>query len=58
MSRTHRGVGTSREGDDDLPPPPHPMPAEMMAQLLETQRSMREVLRGLAQNAGHGWDQP
>ena len=62
MTRTRRGAG----GDDasgsgscgnnteDLPPPPHPTPADMMAQLMETQRSMGEVLRGLAQNAGHG----
>ena len=55
MTRTRGGAGTSRDGDDDLPPPPHPTPAEMMAQLLETQRSMGEVLRWLAENAGHGW---
>ena len=41
-------------GNEDLPPPPHPTPAEMMAQLMETQHSMGEVLRGLAQNADHG----
>ena len=34
-------------GNEDLPPPPHPTPTEMMAQLMETQRSMGEVLRGL-----------
>ena len=54
MTRTRGGAGTGRNGDDDLPPPPHPTPAEMMAQLMETQRSMGEVLCGLAQNAGHG----
>ena len=27
-------------GNEDLPPPPHPTPAEMMAQVMETQRSM------------------
>ena len=48
MTRTRGGAGTGRNGDDDLPPPPHPTPAEMMAQLMETQRSMGEVLRGLA----------
>ena len=48
MTRTRRGVGTSQNGDDDLPPPLHPTLAEMMAQLMETQRSMGEVLRGLA----------
>ena len=59
MTRTCRGAGTSRDGDDDLPPPPHPTPAEMMAQLLETQRYMGEVLCGLEQNVnrGRGWDQ-
>ena len=31
-----------------------PRAAEMMAQLMETQCSMGEVLRGLTQNAGHG----
>ena len=40
--------------NEDLPPPPQAMPAKMMAQLMETQRSMGEVLRGLTQNAGHG----
>ena len=62
MTRTHRGAGgddaggsgARDNGNEDLPPPPHPMPAEMMAQLMETQRSMGEVLRGLVQNAGHG----
>ena len=48
MTRTRGGAGTSHEGDDDLPPPLYPMLAEMMAQLLETQRSMGEVLCGLA----------
>ena len=63
MRRTRRGAsgddagGSGSRGNDtkDLPPPPHPTPVEMMAQLMETQRSMGEVLRGLAQNAGHGW---
>ena len=62
MTRTRRGAGgddaggsgAQGNGNEDLPPPPHPTPAEMMAQLMETQRSMGEVLRGLAQNAGHG----
>ena len=55
MTRTHRGifgedVGGSdghSNGHEDLPPPPHPTPAEMMAQLMETQRAMGEVLCGL-----------
>ena len=54
MTHTHVGASTDRNGDDDLPPPPHPTPAEMMAQLMETQCSMGEVLRGLAQNVGQG----
>ena len=61
MTHTHGGAGTSHDhdGDDDLLAPPHPTPAKMMAQLLETQRSMGEVLCGLAQNVGRGqgWDQ-
>ena len=59
MTRTRRGADTSGEGDDDLPPPPYPTLVEMMAQLLETQQSMGEVLRRLAQNTGRGrgWDQ-
>ena len=56
MMRTHRGAsgddvggsGARGNGNEDLPPPPHPMPTEMMAQLMETQHSMGEVLRGLA----------
>ena len=56
MMRTHKGAsgddaggsGSRGNGNEDLPPPPHPTPAEMMAQLMETQRSMGEVLRGLA----------
>ena len=56
MTRTRRGAGgddvggSGSRGNDteDLPPPPHPMPVELMAQLMETQRSMGEVMRGLA----------
>ena len=64
MTRTRRGAGGddvggsdghgNGKGNEDLPPPPHPTPAEMMAQLMETQHSMAEVLRGLAQNVGQG----
>ena len=54
MTRTRGGASTSRNGDDDLPPPLHPTLAELMAQLMETQWSMREVLCGLAQNADRG----
>ena len=63
MTRTRRGAsgddagGSGSRGNDteDLPPPPHPTPADMMAQLMETQRSMGELLRGLAQDDDHGW---
>ena len=48
------GSGARGNGNEDLPPSPHPMPVKMMAQLMETQHSMGEVLCGLAQNAGHG----
>ena len=56
MMRTHRGAGGDDaggsgfrgNGNEDIPPPPYPMPAEMMAQLMETQRSKGEVLRDLA----------
>ena len=62
MTRTHRGAsgddaggsGARGNGNKDLPPPPHPTPVEIMAQLIETQRSMGDVLRNLAQNGGHG----
>ena len=62
ITRTRRGAGgddagrsgAHDNGNEDLPPPPHPMPAEMMAQLMETQRSMGEVLHGFAQSASHG----
>ena len=62
MARTGMGadgydVGGSDgygNGNEDLPPPPHPTPAEMMAQLMETQCSMGEVLSGLTQNVGQG----
>ena len=55
MTRTRRGIfGDDVGGNDgrgngheDLPPPPPPTPAEMMAQLMETQRAMGEVLCGL-----------
>ena len=62
MTRTCRGAfGDDASGSDgrgngneDLPPPPHPTLAEMMAQLMETQPSMGEVLCGLAQNVDQG----
>ena len=62
MMRTHRGAGGDDTGgsgsrgndNEDLPLPPYPTLVEMRAQLMETQCSMGEVLRGLTQNAGHG----
>ena len=62
MTRTRRGAsgddvgGSGSRGNDskDLPPPPHPTPVEMIAQLMETQHSMGEVLHGLTQNVGQG----
>ena len=56
MTRTSRGAGgddaggsgSCGNGNEDLPPPSHPTATEMMAQLMETQCSMGEVLRGLA----------
>ena len=55
MMHTRRGAGDDDaggsdgrgNGNEDLPPPPHPTLAEMMAQLMETQHSMGELLRGL-----------
>ena len=47
MTRTRGGAGTGHNGDEDLAPPPHPTPAKMMAQLMETQHSKGEVMRGL-----------
>ena len=62
MTRTCRGAGGDDaggsdgrgNGNEDLSPPPHSTPAEMMAQLMETQCSMGEMLCGLAQNVGQG----
>ena len=55
MMRTRRGASGDDaggsdghgNGNEDLPPPPHPTLAAMMAQLMETQCSMGEVLRSL-----------
>ena len=56
MMRTRRGAGgddvggsgARGNGNEDIPQPLHHTPAEMMAQLMETQCSMGEVLHGLA----------
>ena len=57
MMRTRRGAGGddaggsdgcgNGNGNEDFPTPSHPTPAEMMAQLMETQCSMGEVLCSL-----------
>ena len=51
MPRT-RSNGTAGD-DDDLPPPP-PTPAELMAILVEGQRTMAEALRTIANRDGRG----
>ena len=52
MPRTR---ATSVAGDDDdLPPPPLPTPAELMAILVEGQRTMAEALRTIANYDGRG----
>ena len=51
MPRTRStGVGD----DDDLPPPPPPTPMELMAILVEGQRTMAEALRMIANRDGRG----
>ena len=40
--------------DDDLPPPPSPTPTELMAILVEGQRTMAEALRTIANHDGRG----
>ena len=52
MPRTR---STSAAGDhDDLPPPPPPTPAELMAILMEGQRTMAEALCTIANHDGRG----
>ena len=46
MTHTHRGASGYDAGASGSHP--HPTPAEMMAQLMETQCSIGEVLHGLA----------
>ena len=40
--------------DDDLPPPPPPTPVELMAILVEGQRTMANALRMIANRDGRG----
>ena len=51
MPRT-RSNGAAGD-DDDLPPPP-PTPAELMAILVEGQRTMAEAFRTIANRDGRG----
>ena len=48
-----RATGAAGD-DDDLPPPPPPTPAELMAILVEGQRTMANALRMIANRDGHG----
>ena len=52
MPRT-RSTGAAGD-DDDLPPPPSPTLAELMAMLVEGQRTMANALRMIANRDGHG----
>jgi hypothetical protein len=52
MPRT-RSTGAAGD-DDDLPLPPPPTPTELMAILVEGQRTMAEALRTIANHDGHG----
>ena len=52
MPRT-RSTGAAGDGDD-LPSPPPPTPAELMAILAEGQRTMAEALRTIANRDGRG----
>jgi hypothetical protein len=56
MTRTRAGVGTSQDGNTDLPPPPSPTVSELFAQLLGNQRAMEEMLRIIAQSTTRGWN--
>jgi hypothetical protein len=51
MTRTH-SVGAA--DDDDLPPPPQPTPTELMALLVEGQRTMANALRTIANRDARG----
>ena len=52
MPRT-RATGVAGD-DDDLPPPPLPTPVELMAILVEGQRTMANALCKIANRDGHG----
>ena len=50
-----RTCSTGAAGDDDdLPPPPPPTPMELMAILVEGQRTMAKALHTIANCDGHG----
>ena len=48
-----RSTGAAGD-DDDLPPPPPPTPTELMAILVEGQRTMAEALRTIVNQDGRG----
>ena len=48
-----RSTGAASD-DDDLPPPPPPTPMELMAILVEGQRTMANALRTIANRDGRG----
>ena len=52
MPRT-RSTGAAGD-DDDLPPPPPPTPAELMAILVEGQRTMANAPHMIANHDGRG----
>ena len=52
MPRT-RSTGAAGD-DDDIPPPLAPTPMQLMAILVEGQRTMAEALRTIVNRDGHG----
>ena len=44
-------------GDEDLPPPPTPMPSDLLAMLVEGQRALGNAMRTLAQHQAQGRNQ-
>ena len=53
MPRT-RSNGAAGDDDDLPPPPPPPTPMELIAMLVEGQRTMAEALRTIANRDGRG----
>ena len=44
-------------GDDDLPPPPLPMPTDLLAMLVEGQCALGDAMRTMVQHQAHGHNQ-